>query len=357
MSQKEIPCILMRGGSSKGPYINLADLPVNREERDRLLLGIMGSPDKRQIDGIGGAEFLTSKVAMVGTSSRPGIDVDYLFAQVAIDTPIVDTEPPCGNMLAGVGPYAIEAGLVEAADPVTHVMIFNVNTNAVIEAIVQTPEGQVSYEGDVKIDGVPGSAAPVVLNFSNVVGGKTGSLLPTGNACDTIEGVEVSCVDASMPMVLMQATSLGLIGDEDADFFKTNKDVMTRIESIRLIAGERMGLGDVRDTVVPKVGLLSQAVAGGTIRSRYLTPHSLHAAHAVTGGICVATAACMPGSVANSIADVTSEDKQLVVIEHIAGKLEIMLEIGTEGASWTIKSAGAVRTARKIMNGVVYANL
>lgn len=355
MTQHAIPCYLMRGGSSKGPYLNIADLPADPAARDAILLSIMGSPDYRQIDGLGGAEFLTSKVAMVGTSSRPCIDVDYLFAQVAIDAPIVDTEPPCGNMLAGVGPYAIETGLVAATDDVTRVMIFNVNTNAVIEAIVQTPQGQVNYEGDVEIDGVPGSSAPVVLNFSNVVGGKTGALLPTGNACDTIEGVEVSCVDASMPMVLIQAASIGLIGDEDAGFFSSNKEVMARIESIRLIAGERMGLGDVSDTVVPKVGLLSKAAAGGTIRSRYLTPHSLHAAHAVTGGICVATAACMPGSVANEIANVTTENKQRIVIEHIAGKLEIMLEIEAEGTLWTIKTAGVVRTARKIMSGIVYA--
>ena len=354
MSQTAIPCMLMRGGSSKGPYLNMADLPADIQERDRILLGIMGSPDPRQIDGLGGAEFLTSKLAMVGVSERSGVDVDYLFAQVDIENPVVDTGPPCGNMLAGVGPYAIETGLVPTMDPVTRVMIFNVNTNTLIEALIQTPGGQVSYEGDVEIDGVPGSAAPVVLNFSNVAGGKTGALLPTGNVRDTIEGIEVSCIDASMPMVIIHADSLGLAGDEDAEFFRTSKDLMMQIESIRLIAGQLMGLGDVSNTVIPKVGIISAAEKGGTIRSRYLTPHSLHAAHAVTGAICVATAACMPGSVASEITNLSGQDQQHIVIEHISGKIEVMLETDASGGQWTVKKAGVVRTTRKIMSGVVY---
>lgn len=356
MSQIEIPCLLMRGGTSKGPYINLAHLPPRPEDRDRVLLRIMGSPDRRQIDGVGGADFLTSKLALVGLSAREGIDVDYLFAQVAIDAPIVDTQPPCGNMLAGVGPFAIETGLVTAADPVTRVMIFNVNTNAVIEAVVQTPGGRVEYDGSARIDGVPGSAAPVLLNFFDIVGGKTGALLPTGRACDVIEGIEVSCIDASMPMVIARAESLGLTGGEDAAFFAAQRELMAQIESVRRIAGRRMGFGDVRDTVVPKVGIVSPAKQGGTIRSRYLTPHSLHAAHAVTGGICVATAACMPGSVAREIAHLRGGDAEHVVIEHPSGTLEIQLELATSGNHWTIIKAGVVRTARKIMSGTVYVN-
>ena len=354
MTQQAIPCYLMRGGSSKGPYLNMADLPTDTAARDAILLRIMGSPDPRQIDGVGGAEFLTSKLAMVGISKRPGVDVDYLFAQVAIDKPIVDTAPPCGNMLAAVGPYAIETGLVKAQDPVTRVRIFNVNTSALIEAVIQTPGGIVNYEGETVINGVPGSAAPVLLYFSDVVGGKSGSLMPTGNTRDIINGVEVSCVDAAMPMVIIKAQSLGLEGDEDAVFFASRPDVMTRIESIRLMAGREMGLGDVRDSVVPKVGIVSTPSAGGSIRSRYLTPHTLHGAHAVTGGICVAAAACIPGSVANDVASVSSDNQCVVVIEHIAGKLEITLDIERGEHDWNIVRAGVIRTARKLMSGVVY---
>ena len=354
MAQQSIPCYLMRGGSSKGPFLDLADLPTDPVERDAILLRIMGSPDPRQIDGVAGAEFLTSKMAMVGVSELPNIDVDYLFAQVVIDKPIVDTAPPCGNMLAGVGPYAIETGLVQAQDPITNVRIFNINTNTIIEAVVQTPGGMVNYEGDAVIDGVPGSAAPVLLYFSNIAGGKTGALLPTGNARDIIEGVEVSCIDASMPMVIIWAESLGLQGSEDAEFFTSRTEVMARIESIRLLAGEKMGLGDVCDSVVPKVGIVSASVAGGSIRSRYLTPHSLHAAHSVTGGICIATAACMPGSVACEVASVGEGNKQDVVIEHIAGRLDITLEMETDNGIWTVTRAGVVRTARLLMSGLVY---
>jgi 4-oxalomesaconate tautomerase len=346
----------MRGGTSKGPYINTADLPMQREARDRVLLRIMGSPDRRQIDGLGGGEFLTSKLALVGASKREGIDVDYLFAQVGIEMPIVDTEPPCGNMLAGVGPFAIETGIVKATDPSTRVMIFNENANSKVEAIVQTPRGRVTYEGATTIDGVPGSAAPVMLNFADIVGGKTGSLLPTGAIRDVIDGVEVSCVDASMPMVLIRADVLGLTGGEDEAFFGTHKELMTRIESVRRIAGRRMGLGDVGGTVVPKLGIVSTAAAGGTIRSRYLTPHTLHAAHAVTGGICVAAAACLPGSVAHDVAKLSGTGDERVVIEHPSGTLEIALEIAVNEDYWTVVKAGVVRTARKIMSGFVYVS-
>jgi 4-oxalomesaconate tautomerase len=356
MSEIGIPCVLMRGGTSKGPFFDMADLPEERGARDRALLRIMGSPDRRQIDGLGGADTLTSKVALVGVSDRPGVDVDYLFAQVVIEAPIVDTEPPCGNMLSGVGPFAIETGLVPAGDPETRVRIYNVNAKAVIEAVVQTPGGKVTYEGTAAIDGVPGTAAPVLLNFSDVVGGKTGALLPTGSVWEEIEGLPVSCVDSGMPMVLMRAEALGLTGGEDAAFFAGSPDLMKRIESVRRIAGERMGLGDVRDTVIPKVGILSRPAAGGTIRSRYLTPHRLHAAHAVTGGICVATAACMPGSIAHDLADLRGSRSERVVIEHPSGVLEVRIDTSGEGDAWTVETAGLVRTARKIMSGMAFVS-
>jgi len=233
MSFNTIPCILMRGGTSRGPYFLADDLPENESERDRALLTIMGSPDVRQIDGIGGATPLTSKVAIVSKSSRPGIDVDYLFAQVSIDKAVVDTAPSCGNMLSGIGAFAIEKGLVPGADGETRVMVFNVNTSSRIESIVQTPGGRVTYDGDASIDGVPGTAAPVVLNFMDVVGSKSGKLLPTGNAVEIMSnGLEVSCVDVAMPMMFVRATDVGLTGDEDRESLASNREMFELLEPV-----------------------------------------------------------------------------------------------------------------------------
>ena len=293
-----IPCLLMRGGTSKGPYFKAADLPADTPERDRVLLAVMGSPDIRQIDGLGGADSLTSKVAIVSPSTRDGVDVDYLFAQVDIPRAVVDTSPSCGNMLSGVGPFAIETGMVQAKDGTTRVVIFDVNTSSRIEAVVQTPGGHVNYSGTAAIDGVPGTAAPVMLNFMDAVGAKTGVMLPTGQVIETIDGIEVSCLDVCMPMVMMRATDLGLDGTEGRAAIDGNTALLARIEAIRMEAGRRMGFGDVTDKVIPKVGLLSPPRGEGAITSRYLTPHKLHSAHAVTGAVCVATACLLEGSVA-----------------------------------------------------------
>ena len=268
-----IPCTLMRGGTSKGPYFKGEHLPDDVAARDRVLLAVMGSPDLRQIDGLGGADTLTSKVAIVSKSQRPGVDVDYLFAQVDINRALVDTSPSCGNMLSGVGPFAIENGMVVARDGTTPVVIFDVNTSSRIEAVVQTPEGDVSYVGDARIDGVPGTAAPVVLNFLDAIGAKTGRMLPTGHAMETIDGIDVSCLDVCMPMVMLRATDLGLSGIEGRAEIDGNAALLARIEAIRLQAGERMGFGDVGGMVIPKVGLLSPPRGTGAITSRYLTPH------------------------------------------------------------------------------------
>jgi 2-methylaconitate cis-trans-isomerase PrpF len=343
----------MRGGTSRGPYFLAEDLPGDVTLRDRVLLAAMGSPDIRQIDGIGGADTLTSKVAIVSASSRPDIDVDYLFAQVSIETAFVDTTPACGNMLAGVGPFAIERGLVAAADGETRVRICNVNTQSRIEAIVQTPGRRVQYEGDQAIDGVPGTAAPIFLNFSEIVGSKCGALFPTGAACDDFDGVAVTCIDVAMPMVLIPAEELGLTGYE-TDELATQHELLARIEKIRLEAGRRMGLGDVSRLVVPKVGLLARPRAGGTISSRYLTPHRLHAAHAVTGGICVGSAALLNRTTAYALAARETVHDGLVTIEHPSGTLALKIERGGTDAEPTITSAGTVRTARKIMDGTVF---
>ena len=348
-----IPVIFMRGGTSRGPYFKASDLPADVAARDRVLLAAMGSPDPRQIDGLGGADTLTSKVAIVSKSTRPGVDLDYLFAQVDINKPLVDTAPSCGNMLAGVAPFGIETGLIPAQDGETHVMIFNVNTEARIEAIVQTPGREVIYTGDARIDGVPGTAAPIVLNFMDVVGSVSGKMLPTGKVVDTIDGIEVTCIDVAMPMIMMRAKDFGLTGYENRAEINGNKALFARIEPIRQEAGRRMGFGDVSEKVIPKVGLLSPPrEANGTITSRYLTPHALHAAHAVTGAVCVATACALEGSIAYQLAKPDTANPRTIWIEHPSGQVDVLLKTTGKGADMDVV-AGTLRTARPIMKGEV----
>jgi 4-oxalomesaconate tautomerase len=350
--QIAIPCLFMRGGTSRGPYFLASDLPADIAERDRVLLAAMGSPDLRQIDGLGGATTLTSKVAIVSKSTRPGCDVDYLFAQVDIGKALVDTAPSCGNMLAGVGPFAIERGLVAAAEGRTRVMIHNVNTDSRIEAIVETPDRAVAYGGTARIDGVPGTAAPIVLNFMDVVGSVCGRMLPTGNPIDRIDGVDVTCIDVAMPMILLRARDLGLDGTEGKDAFDGDAARMARIEAIRRQAGRMMGLGDVADRVVPKVGVLSAPRQGGTITSRYLTPHALHAAHAVTGAVCVASACALPGTIAHECAAADDANPRTVLIEHPSGMIDVLLTVARKDGEMDVV-AGTLRTARLIMRGEV----
>jgi 2-methylaconitate cis-trans-isomerase PrpF len=342
----------MRGGTSRGPYFRAEDLPADTATRDRVLLAAMGSPDLRQIDGLGGADTLTSKVAIVSKSTRPGVDVDYLFAQVDIGKPVVDTNPSCGNMLAGVAPFALESGMIPAQDGETRVMIFNVNTEARIEAIVQTPGRTVSYAGDARIDGVPGTAAPIVLNFMDVVGSIAGRMLPTGNVRDLIDGIDVTCIDVAMPMILLRAKDLGLSGYEGRSEINPNKALFARIEPIRLEAGRRMGFGDCSDKVIPKVGLLSPPREGGTITSRYLTPHALHAAHAVTGAVCVSTACALEGTIAHELARPDDSNPRTIWIEHPSGQVDVRLRTNGKGPDMEVV-AGTLRTARPIMRGEV----
>lgn len=345
----------MRAGTSRGPFLDLRDLPKDIEKRDKMLLKIMGSPDKKQIDGLGGAAFVTSKLVMVQPSERIGIDVDYLFAQVIIDRPIVDTKPTCGNMMSGVAPFAIEKGWVKATHPETTVMVYNFNTDSTIEMVVQTPNGKVNYsDGDFAIDGVPGTGAPILMNLSGIAGGATGKLFPTGNRKDNINGLDVSIVDAGNLMMLMKADDLGLTGLEDSKFFATNKALMTQIESTRLQAGLKAGLGDVSDSVLPKVGILSKARVGGTIKSQYLTPHSLHPTHAVSGAVCIATASKAKGTVAADIANVSDELAEKIILEHPSGVIPVNIEVAGEGNNFTVIKAGTLRTARKIMEGDVF---
>ena len=351
-----IPCTLMRGGTSKGPYFHGKDLPIDPAERDRVLLAVMGSPHIRQVDGIGGGDTLTSKVVIVDPSSRPGIDVEYLFAQVSVDNATVDTTPNCGNMLAGVGPFAIENGLVRARDPVTTLRILNRNTGKVVEAVIQTPGGRVTYEGAAKIDGVPGSGAPILLNFLDAAGAKTGHLFPTGRRTDVVDGVEVSCVDFSSPLVFVPAEALGKTGYEFKKDLDADETLKTRLESIRRQVARLAGFGDVRDKVLPKIALVAPPHGGGVIASRYFTPWTCHSAYAVTGALCLAAAASLSGTVVAPLARLNPDDPELIRIEHPAGTLDICLRADADSISENtiFSKAGLIRTARPLFIGEVH---
>ncbi|MGB7300271.1 MAG: 4-oxalomesaconate tautomerase [Burkholderiaceae bacterium] len=352
--QRSIRCVFMRGGTSRGPFLMASDLPADPATRDAVLLRIMGSPDARQIDGLGGATTVTSKVAIVSPSQRPDADIDYLFAQVDIDQNKVDTAPTCGNMLAGVAAFAIEEGLVSATPGTTELVVHNVNTGSLIDAVVRTPDGYVTYEGDCAIAGVPGTAAPIDLRFRNISGSKTGALLPTGNLRDIIDAVEVTCFDAAMPMVLANAASFGLTACEANDEITANSVFMAKMQSIRHQAGKLMGLGDVTESVIPKFGIVAPPRNGGHFSSRYLTPWQCHPAYAVSGSICASACAAMPGTV---VADVVKADNRfpnVVEIEHPSGSIEVSLKTTGSGDQFEVISGGALRTARRLMDGNVY---
>ena len=354
-----IPCVIMRGGTSRGPFIRMKDLPSDQAQQADILLSLMGSGHALQIDGIGGGDPLTSKVAIVERSSHPGADVDYLFAQVDVVNKRVDFNPNCGNMLSAVGPYAIETGLVEPQDGTTVVKVHNLNTQRLIECHVPTPGKQVQYEGSVTISGVPGSAAGIQLSFLDIMGSKTGQLLPTGKACEEIEGVEVSCIDAATPIMLLRAESVGLTGDESPAELDGNIPLLTRLETLRREAGLRMGLGDVSQSVLPKVVLISAAeTAAHTLNVRYFVPHRCHKAIAVTGAMAIAAAINVPGSVANHVA--ISSHKlaagQLlsqIVLDHPSGSIELTAEYRNQNA-FDLARVSLIRTARKIMSGQIF---
>ncbi len=350
-----IPCTLMRGGTSKGLYFHERDLPAERELRDRVLLAAMGSPDPRQIDGVGGAHPLTSKVAVIRKSTRANIDVDYLFLQVVVDKAEVSDSQNCGNILAGVGPWAIEQGLVPIAGESTPVRIHMVNTDSVAIAHVATPNGAVEYEGDARIDGVPGTAAPVRLEFVDVAGSSCGSLLPTGNARDRIDGVEVTCIDNGMPVVLLRATDLGIAGDETPRELEANTELKTRIERIRLELGAPMNLGDVLKKTVPKMCLISAPRSGGSIATRTFIPHRVHESIGVLGAVSVATACALPGSVAADIAQVQrSGDEQRIEVEHPTGFFTVDLKLRVDDGLVKVERSALLRTSRKLMRGEVF---
>jgi 4-oxalomesaconate tautomerase len=349
MSEDGIPCLWMRGGTSKGAYFLAADLPADPGARDTLLLRVMGSPDPRQIDGIGGADPLTSTVAILSPSTRPDADVDYLFLQVFVDRPLVSDAQGCGNILAGVGPAAIERGLVPVSGEVTPVRIHMLNSGEVAVAQIATPHGRVSYAGTAAIDGVPGTHAAVPLMFQNIAGSMCGALLPTGRAVDVIEGIEATLIDNGMPCVILRAADLGVTGQETRDRLDADGALKTRLEAIRLVAGPLMNLGDVSEKSVPKMTLVSRPVAGGTISTRSFIPHRCHATIGVFAAVSVATACVLPASPAAGLAVLPADRRFL--IEHPTGAAEVLIERDGNGA---VTGAGTLRTARKLFDGRVF---
>ena len=345
-------CMWMRGGTSKGGYFLQEDLPADPAFRDVFLLAVMGSPDPRQIDGMGGADPLTSKVAVVSQSDRAGIDVDYLFLQVFVDQAIVSDAQNCGNILAGVGPFAIERGLVKATGDQTRVAIFMQNTGQVAVATVQTPGGVPTYAGTAAIDGVPGTHAPVPLEFRDTAGSSCGALLPTGNTVDHVNGVAVTLIDNGMPCVVMKAIDMGITGYEDRDWLDAATDLKARIEAIRLIGGPMMKLGDVTAKSVPKMMLVAPPRGGGAVTVRSFIPHRAHATIGVLGAVSVATACLLPGSPAAEVAVVPQGRSKMLSVEHPTGEMSCVLETDATGV---VVSAALLRTARKLMDGVVFA--
>jgi len=350
-SETGIPCTLMRGGTSKGPFFLASDLPSDGATRDRVLLAAMGSPDARQIDGVGGADSLTSKVAIVSPSSRAGMDVDYFFAQVSVDRPFVDVTPTCGNMLAGVGPFAIERGLIPPGDPVTPVTIYLVNTGTVAVAYVPTPGGEVTYAGETSIAGVPGTAAAIRIDFRDTAGSVCGVLLPTGNPIDRFDGIEATLIDNGMPMVVVRASDLGKSGYEAPAELNADEKFKARVEAIRVLAGERMGLGDVRAKVVPKITLIAPPQAGGHVMTRTFSPHKCHAAIGVLMAVTLGTACVVPRSVAQGVVRPQQGPVQQLSIEHPSGEFSVEFQLEHTRDGLKMIRSSLIRTARALFRG------
>lgn len=348
-----VRCMWMRGGTSKGGYFLAEDLPSDEAARDAFLLRAMGSPDVRQIDGMGGADPLTSKVGVVKRSERDGVDVDYLFLQVFVDQAIVTDKQNCGNILAGVGPFAIERGLIPATGDETKVSIYMENTGQVAVADVKTPGGVVSYAGEAAIDGVPGTSAPIPLEFKDTAGSSCGALLPTGHVVDTVEGVEVTMIDNGMPVVVMRGADLGITGDEAPEDLEANEELRAKLEAIRLACGPMMNLGDVKEKSVPKMTMVTAPKAGGAVNTRTFIPHRCHKTIGVLGAVSVATACLLEGSPAQALAETGDGAERSLSIEHPTGEMTVIAKLDEAG---TPVSAAILRTARKLMDGEVFGD-
>ncbi len=346
-----VRCMWMRGGTSKGAYFLAEDLPQDVATRDQFLLDVMGSPDRRQIDGMGAADPLTSKVGVVSRSTRPGVDVDYLFLQVFVDQAIVTDAQNCGNILAGVGPFAIERGLVPATGEETEVTIHMDNTGQIAVARVKTPGGTPTYRGDARIDGVPGFSAAIPIAFRDTAGSSCGALLPTGNPVDVVDGVEVTMIDNGMPVVVMRAVDLGITGTESREDLDADEALKARLERIRLKAGPLMNLGEVAAKSVPKMTMISAPTNGGAISTRTFIPHRCHASIGVLGAVSVATACMLPGSPAAEVAAIPEGRRKTLAIEHPEGEMTVVVDLDDAGG---VASAALLRTARKLFDGIVF---
>lgn len=333
--------------------MNRADLPDNEETLAEVLIALVGSGHPLNIDGIGGGNAVTTKVAMLSRSTDDWADIDYFFAQVSVEIRAVDFKPTCGNILSGVGPAAIEMGLIPASGPETTVNIRAVNTGARVVATVQTPDGQIRYHGNAAIDGVPGTAAPVALQFMDTIGGATGAFLPTGNLVDTFEGVDVTCMDVAMPMVIANAESFGLTGYETAEALNENAAFFSAMEAVRIKAGQAMGIEDVAQSVTPKFGLLAPAKDGGTVATRYFMPWKTHPTMAVTGAQCLASCVLTPGTVAEGMAARSNDRPATITLEHASGQIDVLVDYDLEADGIDLRSAGLVRTARLLARGEV----
>ena len=352
--QRATPCMLIRGGTSKGAYFLSDDLPTDPAARDAFLLAVMGSPDKRQIDGLGGAHPLTSKVAIVSRSSEPGCDIDFLFAQVGIETAKVDTTPNCGNILAGIGPFAIARGLVTAAGTSTTVRVRTLNTGTIADLVLETADGQANADGDARIDGVPGTSAPIKISFLDTEGSVCGALLPTGNAVDIVDGVEVTLIDNGMPVIVLRAADVGRSGYEPREVLDKDTELKARLERIRLAAGPLMNLGDVSAKVVPKIALVAPPREGGAIATRSFIPHECHASIGVFAAVTVATAAALPGSPAASVVAMPAGRERSISVEHPTGEFTVHLTMGGTSEHPAVERAGLLRTARILMEGMAF---
>ena len=353
MNQQAIPFYFMRGGTSRGPYFSRHDLPDNQDELAEILIKVIGSGNPLNIDGIGGGNAVTTKVAMLSPSLRDDCDIDYFFAQVTVEDKLVDFKPTCGNILSGVGPAAIEMGFVKPQDGETEIIIHAVNTGAKVKSIIKSTLQGVIYHGDQEIAGVPGTAAPVFLHFMDIVGSQTGQLLPTGNVIDTINGYDVTCMDVTMPMVIGKASDFGITGYESADELNDNKELFAKIEDIRITAGKNMGMGDVSKSVMPKFGLLAPPRNGGTITARYFMPWKAHPAMAVTGAQCIASCAVMNGTVAENLSKFSNTSPITITLEHPTGIIDVIVDWQNHH-NFHVNSAGMLRTARKIAMGHVF---
>jgi len=342
----------MRGGTSRGPFFAGADLPADVALRDAVLLAVMGSPDKRQIDGLGGAHPLTSKVGIVTRGSKPGVDLDFLFAQLQPDKDTVDTTPNCGNMLAAVVPFALETGMVKPRGGTSTFRVLTLNTDMQCDISVQTPGGYVEYAGDARIDGVPGASAPVTINFLDTAGSVCAGLLPTGHVRDVIDGIEVTCIDNGMPLVMFRAADVGRTGYEAVAELNADTELKARVERLRMACGHAMGLGDVTAKNYPKMTLIAPPREGGSLATRSFIPHVCHDAIGVLAAVTVGTACVLEGSVCNGIAQMPSGNVKKVSVEHPTGEFSVELEVDPEHPQ-KVTRAALLRTARLIMRGEV----